>query len=138
MATATTLAPDNNEAARRDRYKTKQQNYKSRTTADDLVDLQEQQTIELEISSLQPHPMQAKFFTELNDLEIEQLAFSIRRYGLLHPIEVLHDRKTILSGHQRVRAFEHLGRTTIPAIVRCDLEGADELTIKDYLISDNL
>lgn len=50
---------------------------------------------------------------------IESLAASIDRNGLLHPISVTSDN-TLIGGHRRIKAFEYLGRTEIPCIVVTD------------------
>ncbi|MER2527353.1 MAG: ParB N-terminal domain-containing protein, partial [Candidatus Competibacter denitrificans] len=48
--------------------------------------------------------------------DIAALATSIEQIGLLQPIGVQPDH-TLIFGHRRLLAFQHLGRTTIPATV---------------------
>lgn len=59
--------------------------------------------------------------TDLGDLS--ELMESIQTIGLLHPITVLEDG-SLLTGNRRLEAFRKLGRTSIPARVAFDLEGA--------------
>jgi ParB family transcriptional regulator, chromosome partitioning protein len=51
---------------------------------------------------------------------IKQLAMSIEDNGLIHPIMVLQeeDGYVLLSGERRLKAYQLLGKKTIPAIVR--------------------
>ena len=51
---------------------------------------------------------------------IKQLAMSIEENGLIHPIMVLRDGDNfvLLSGERRLKAYQSLGKKTIPAIVR--------------------
>ncbi len=71
----------------------------------------------LEIDSIQPSPFQArKIFDEQ---ELEKLANSILRNGLLQPVTV---RKTktgyeLVAGERRLRACKQAGLTKIPAII---------------------
>jgi ParB family chromosome partitioning protein len=55
------------------------------------------------ISKLRPHPRQAECFSNLSDVELKELAASMRRWGLLQPIHILPDG-TIIGGHQRYRS----------------------------------
>jgi hypothetical protein len=61
----------------------------------------------------------------------------MRRNGLQHFVEILPNR-TIICGHQRVRAARLLGWTSITCWVRDDLEAAGEIAIERRLIEDNL
>lgn len=54
--------------------------------------------------------------------DIEGLAASIEAHGLLHPITVNKERE-LVCGERRLRAFETLGRTSIPAQIREELTG---------------
>jgi ParB family transcriptional regulator, chromosome partitioning protein len=55
-----------------------------------------------------------------DDDTIKQLAMSIEDNGLIHPIMVLQeeDGYVLLSGERRLKAYQLLGKQTIPAIVR--------------------
>ena len=87
------------------------------------------------IADLKPHPKQM-IFGDAPDHEIKELAESIDRRGLYHPIEIMPDG-TILKGHQRLRALEHLGDTETEVLVRNDLVG-DELSADREWVEDNL
>lgn len=49
--------------------------------------------------------------------DIESLATSIDARGLLQPIVLASDGKTLVAGARRIEAFKHLNRDTIPAYV---------------------
>lgn len=71
----------------------------------------------LEIDSIQPSPFQAR--KSFDEQELEKLANSILRNGLLQPITV---RKTkngyeLIAGERRLRACKRAGLEKIPAIV---------------------
>jgi len=74
--------------------------------------------VEIDLHDLHPNPDQPrKTFSEKSLIE---LAASIERHGLIQPITVKRlDEGTYLlvAGERRFRAFERLGRSTIPAIV---------------------
>ena len=48
--------------------------------------------------------------------DIEGLAASIADVGLLHPV-VITPQRVLIAGERRLRAFEHLGRETIPVTI---------------------
>jgi len=88
------------------------------------------------IASLQPHPQQTAFFVDLPADELKALAADIKANGLLNPIEITPDG-TIICGHQRVRAYQLLGRTEIKCWVRNDLAEQGEAAIEARFLSDN-
>jgi len=66
------------------------------------------------------------------DSSIEDLARSIERQGLLSPITVLakpDGRFALVAGQRRLLACKYLRWSTIPAIVRDDISGADATAI---------
>lgn len=66
--------------------------------------------------------------------EIEDLAATIAEVGLLEPIVVLAPRKGVyrlVAGERRIRAFKHLGRKEIPAVVK----RVDELSDDDLAVA---
>ncbi|MHA1395929.1 MAG: ParB/RepB/Spo0J family partition protein, partial [Promethearchaeota archaeon] len=68
----------------------------------------------------------------LEDLDIEGLANSIKKYGLFQPIIVRKKDKKIFKliiGQRRLLAFKKLRRITIPAIILQDVEDLDALAI---------
>jgi len=78
-------------------------------------------TVELKTSDLVPfsnHP-----FRLYDGKRFDALCSSINESGVLVPIIVRPkgDKYEILSGHNRVRAAEEIGKETIPAIIRDDL-----------------
>jgi ParB family transcriptional regulator, chromosome partitioning protein len=73
---------------------------------------------ELTLAEIQVNPNQPR--KHFDPAELESLAASIDRHGLLQPIvvrEIGADRYEILAGERRYRAFELRGRAVIPAIV---------------------
>lgn len=73
--------------------------------------------------------------------DIESLAASIVRSGLLHPISVTPDN-TLIGGYRRLKAFEYLGRTEIPCIVadptinRTQAEYDENVERTDFALED--
>lgn len=72
----------------------------------------------IKLESIKRNPYQPR--TIFNEEKIDELATSIEKNGLLQPIIV---KKTvsgyyIVAGERRYRAFEKLGKETIPAIVK--------------------
>lgn len=94
-------------------------------------------TIPFPVAELHAHPLQAKYFNDLPDAEFQELKAGIAQNGIRHPPEILPNG-TILRGHQRVRAARELGWTMIDIIIRDDLVDADEATVAEALIDDNL
>lgn len=91
--------------------------------------------IEIEISKLIPFKEQP--FNEYSRSEMEELKDSINRIGLQNAIIVrkLEDEKyQILSGHNRAKAFEELGFSTVP----CKVIEADDDTAEMILIDTNI
>ena len=77
----------------------------------------------LPVSQLRPSKQQPR--RESENRNLEALCASIERYGLLQPITVHpnsdKDIYDLISGHRRLLAYQHLGRDTIPAIIRRDV-----------------
>jgi ParB/RepB/Spo0J family partition protein len=65
--------------------------------------------------------------------DIEELAQGIQEKGLIHPITV-SDRMELVSGERRLLAHKHLGRATIPAIIR---DSRDRLDYKEIELMEN-
>jgi len=66
------------------------------------------------------------------DSAIEDLAKSIEKRGLLNPITVFQEpggRYVLVAGQRRLLACKRLGWSTIPAIVRDEMTGADATAI---------
>lgn len=72
---------------------------------------------------------------------IDQLAESIREYGLLQPVVMRRcgDGYELIAGHRRLEAVKSLGWSQVPAIVREDLEDrAYLLTLTENLQREDL
>lgn len=88
-----------------------------------LVDEHERiQKIALE--DLEPNPQQPR--QHFDKQALEQLAESIKRYGVLQPLVVTpgagNKKYTIIAGERRWRASELAGLTKVPAVVRTSKE----------------
>jgi len=62
---------------------------------------------------------------------MQQLAASIRRHGVLQPVVVSRSGADyeLVAGHRRVLAARLAGRTSIPAVIRDDVEDSLELAL---------
>lgn len=86
------------------------------------------------IAELRPHPKQQAIYGDLSDSDFQELVDDIQQHGLRQPPEIAPDG-TILDGHQRVLAYEHLGRTEIEVFV---YEGLTEVELEERFIRSNL
>ncbi|KIL39622.1 stage 0 sporulation protein J [Gordoniibacillus kamchatkensis] len=79
---------------------------------------EEDKVVELPLSQLRPNPYQPR--KQFNDDSIQELATSIKEYGVVQPIIVRAVLKgyEIIAGERRFRASQVCGLTTIPAVVR--------------------
>ena len=76
--------------------------------------------IEVDLVKLRPNPDQPR--RDFNEASLRELADSIDQHGLIQPIAVTRDPDNpegfiIVAGERRFRAFQILGRETIPAII---------------------
>jgi ParB family chromosome partitioning protein len=76
--------------------------------------------IEVDLAKLRPNPDQPR--RDFNHESIKELSDSIEQHGLIQPIAVAKDpenveRFIIVAGERRFRAFQILGRESIPAII---------------------
>ena len=91
--------------------------------------------IEIEINKLIPFKEQP--FKEYSESEMKELKDSINRIGLQNAIivrKIEKEKYQILSGHNRVRAFEELGFSTVP----CRFIEVDDDTAEMILIDTNI
>lgn len=94
---------------------------------------------EIDLSKLRPNPDQPR--TVFAEESLDQLAASIEKHGLIQPIAVTGDPDThgafiIVAGERRFRAFQKLGRETIPAI---QTSGAtDEIALIENIQREDL
>lgn len=86
---------------------------------------------EVAISDLSFHPDNALVFKPKGGEFVQMLARDIDLHGLNEPIEI-NEKFVVLSGENRVRAFQVLGRESIPARI---VNVSNEL---EYLISRNV
>jgi len=74
----------------------------------------------LPLAQVRPNPRQPR--TQFDPQELEELAESIRRHGVLQPIIVTRGRSDsaylLVAGERRLQAARRAGLETIPAIVR--------------------
>jgi ParB family chromosome partitioning protein len=89
------------------------------------------------IDRLKDHPLQATYFGDLSDAELDTLAQDMDDNELQDPVKILPDG-TIIAGHQRVRAARRLNWTEIEVVVRTDLAKGGEAAVESYLLRDNL
>jgi ParB family chromosome partitioning protein len=85
-------------------------------------------TSELPIERIRPNPEQPR--RRFDPAELERLADSIRRHGVLQPVVVraVDDGFELVVGERRWRAAQAAGRTTIPAVI-ADIAPRDRLEI---------
>lgn len=82
-----------------------------------LKDLPSRGVEEIEINKIKPNPFQPR--REFNESAIEELADSIKKYGLLQPVVLIKDKEgyILVAGERRLRAVKLLGENVIKAIV---------------------
>lgn len=104
-------------------------------TAEDLPRL-----FEVSLSDLRPNPDQPR--QVFDEEALQELASSIEHKGLIQPIAVAPDPQRprsgyiIVAGERRFRAFQALGRSTIPAILTTG--DPAEITIIENVQRENL
>jgi len=84
---------------------------------------------EIEVARIDPNPEQPR--RVFDEAEIERLAASLRRHGVLQPVVVRRapgDRYELVVGERRWRAARAAGLATLPAVV-ADVAGADRLEL---------
>ena len=94
--------------------------------------------VELRLELIRFNPNQPR--KSFDEDSLAELAASIERHGLIQPITVQRltdgDGYVIVAGERRFRAFQHLGRETIPAIVTTG--NADEIALIENLQREDL
>ncbi|MDD2401708.1 MAG: ParB/RepB/Spo0J family partition protein, partial [Clostridia bacterium] len=77
-----------------------------------------EQVKDIDINIVKPNPFQPRKYFDV--FQLEELAKSIKEYGVIQPIMVRKkdDYFEIIAGERRFRASQKLGNKTIPAIVR--------------------
>ncbi|PNZ09417.1 chromosome partitioning protein ParB [Staphylococcus simiae] len=104
-----------------------------------LIVSEDEQVIQIKLEQIKANPYQPR--KTFDDIHLNNLADSIKQYGILQPIVV---RKTIqgyyiVVGERRFRASKLAGLTTIPAIIK-DLSDEDmmELAVIENLQREDL
>ena len=89
---------------------------------------------DIDIDELRPHSENETFFTRTEGEEFERLKQSIKELGILTPLRVAKDM-TIISGHQRYRAAQELGLSSLPAVITNEALSDDDMRMQ--LIASN-
>ena len=97
------------------------------------------QIIELKLTQIVPNPDQPR--KTFQEESLAELADSIKQHGLIQPITVQHrdeeaDTYLLVAGERRFRAFERLGRDTIPAIITTG--NAEEIALIENIQREDL
>ena len=73
--------------------------------------------LELKISEIQPNPFQPRRY--FDPTQLEELAASIREYGVMQPVlvRIVNGQYQLVSGERRFRASQLAGKETIPAMI---------------------
>lgn len=91
---------------------------------------------DIPIANIEVNPDQPR--KDFDEETIQELAESIKTYGLIQPITVRHDKKTekfqIISGERRFRASKIAGLQQIPAYVRI----ADDAAMLEMALVENI
>ena len=94
---------------------------------------------ELPVEEIRPNPYQPR--KTFNEEALNELAESIRNYGVFQPIIVKRSIKgyDLIAGERRLRASKLAGRTTIPAIIKeFSEEQMREIALLENLQRENL
>lgn len=95
--------------------------------------------VEIEIGKIIPNPYQPR--KKFNHENLEDLANSIKEYGLLQPILVYKDEEdyVLIAGERRLRASKILGEKKIRAIIaEIDLERLREVALIENIQREDL
>jgi ParB family chromosome partitioning protein len=94
--------------------------------------------IEIDLSKIDSNPDQPR--KTFNQESLRELATTIEKHGLIQPITVKkvdsNDRYVLVAGERRLRAFELLKRTSIPAILT--MGNADEIALIENIQREDL
>ncbi len=76
------------------------------------------QIVEIKVDKIKVNPFQPR--QEFNQDEIEELAQSIKNFGLIQAITVRHKKESyeLIAGERRLRAARFLNKEVIPAVVK--------------------
>jgi len=81
-------------------------------------DNNKEQVIEISIEDVVNNPYQPR--VDFNDEEINELAHSIKNYGVIQPILVRNrgEKFELIAGERRLRACKRIGLKKVPAVIR--------------------
>jgi ParB family chromosome partitioning protein len=85
---------------------------------------------QIPITQITPNPYQPR--KAFNEASIEELARSVREHGIVQPIVVTRTSDShyrLIAGERRLRAAQHAGLQTIPAVIKELLKEGDSLQI---------
>ena len=96
--------------------------------------MQTDQITNISIDLLEPNIYQPR--KNFNDITLNELALSIKEYGILNPILVRkkNDKYEIIAGERRVKAAKIAGLTEIPAIIK----EVDDKKLAEIALIENL
>ena len=88
----------------------------------------DRRVVDLDINDVLPNRFQPRI--KFNEISIQELSDSIKKYGVIQPIVVrkIGDKYEIIAGERRYKASVMAGKTTIPAIIS-DLNDKDSVEI---------
>ena len=90
----------------------------------------------VKLSDLKPHPKNNYYFDDSETGEYELLKHDIEMYGAIRNPILITPNNVIISGHQRFKAYQDLGKETIPCKVMDKKFSEDEFEI--ILILENM
>lgn len=106
---------------------------------DEIKDDEKQLVKEIDINNIEPNTTQAR--KKFNDDSINDLASSIKTYGILEPIIVENKGKyyRIIAGERRWRAAKKAGLNVVPCIIRDENEQRNkEISLIENIQRENL
>ncbi len=110
-----------------------------RSEITNILELEDKMELELNISEIEPNQNQPR--KAFNQAQLEELADSIRKYGVLQPLLVQKkdDNYKIIAGERRWRAAKLAGLKTVPAVVReYSVQQAMEIALIENLQREDL
>ena len=93
----------------------------------------------IKLTDIEPNPTQAR--KKFSEESLEELATSIKHYGVLQPIIVENKGKfyQIIAGERRWRAAKKAGLKTIPCLIRDeDAQTTKEISLIENIKRENL
>ncbi len=103
-----------------------------------LEDSKQTQLVELDINIVKPNPNQPRKL--FNEDSLQELANSIKNYGIIEPIIVKKENNyyQIIAGERRWRAAKKVGLNKIPSVIKYENNNALELSIIENLQREDL